>query len=62
MGEMLQVTKGLAVPLKQAASQVYALFARRGAGKSNAAAVLIEALLGQSVQVIILDPAQGGSE
>src|SRR5574342_170196 len=53
----ITLCKGLDLPADQAATERYAFVGRPGSGKSNAAAVLIEALLGQGEQVIIMDPA-----
>jgi hypothetical protein len=53
----IHLAKGLDLPADEAATQRYALVGLPGMGKSNAAGVLIEALLDHKEQVIVLDPA-----
>lgn len=52
---MVKMGRGLQLP-GDAATQVYAFLARRGAGKTYAAGKLAEGLLEAGVQVVVIDP------
>jgi uncharacterized protein len=51
----LRVSADLALPL-DVAGEVIGILAKRGAGKTNTGAVLVEELHGAGVQVVVLDP------
>lgn len=53
----IQLAPGLELPADEAAAQRYSIFGKPGMGKSNFAALLVEALLEAGEQVIIVDPA-----
>lgn len=46
----------LLLPARKAIAQVYAFLARRGAGKTYAAGVLVEQMIDAGAQVVIIDP------
>lgn len=51
----LQLAKGLTLPA-DAVTQTFAIFGKRGSGKTNGATVLVEELLKAHLPVVILDP------
>lgn len=51
----LKISKDFSLPL-ELAGEAIAILAKRGAGKTNTATVLVEELVGQGVQTVILDP------
>lgn len=51
----LRVARGLELPV-DVAGEALAILAKRGAGKTNTATVLVEELHAAGVQVVILDP------
>jgi hypothetical protein len=51
----VRLDSSLSLPL-QIAGEATAILAKRGAGKTNAAKVIVEGLLAEGVQVVILDP------
>lgn len=55
MARTLQLAKNLTLPI-EAVTETFALLAKRGAGKSYAASVLVEQMLEARLQVVILDP------
>lgn len=55
MPESIRITKDLILPLSLF-TDAMAVFGRRGSGKTNTAAVLVEHALDAGVQVVILDP------
>lgn len=46
----------LLLPARKAIAQVYAFLARRGAGKTYAAGVLVEQMIDAGAQVVVIDP------
>jgi hypothetical protein len=52
---VLHLAKGLTLPL-DAVTQTFAIFGKRGSGKTNGATVLVEELLKAHLPVVILDP------
>lgn len=57
MNRFITLAPGLELPVDKAVTQRFVITGSPGSGKSNAAAVLIEAMLAHGEQVIILDPA-----
>jgi len=51
----LHLAEGLDIPL-EAATQTFAILAKRGVGKTHTAVVLVEEMLKAAIQVIVLDP------
>ena len=51
----LHLAKNLTLPL-DAVTQTFAIFGKRGSGKTNGATVLVEELLKAHLPVVILDP------
>lgn len=51
----IKLARGLELPL-DAVTQIFGFIGRRGAGKTYAAGVLAEGLLGRKAQVVVLDP------
>ena len=51
----LRIAQGFALPV-DVAGEAIAILAKRGAGKTNTARVLVEELHGAGVQVVVLDP------
>jgi len=51
----LHLAKDLALPL-DAVTQTFAIFGKRGSGKSNGATVLVEELLTANLPIVVLDP------
>lgn len=55
MKQLLHIAEGFSLPV-EAITQVFAILARRGAGKTYTAAVFAEELLEQNQQVVVIDP------
>lgn len=55
MTKSLHLAKGLVLPA-DAVTQTFAIFGKRGSGKTNGATVLVEELLKAHLPVVILDP------
>jgi hypothetical protein len=55
MTKPLRLAKGLVLPA-DAVTQTFAIFGKRGSGKTNGATVLVEELLKAHLPVVILDP------
>jgi uncharacterized protein len=51
----LQISRELSLPA-EAVSETFAILAKRGAGKTYTAAVLVEELLKAGLQVVVVDP------
>jgi hypothetical protein len=51
----LQLAKNLTLPI-DAVTQTFAIFGKRGSGKTNGATVLVEELLRANLNVVVLDP------
>src|SRR5688572_29435200 len=51
----LRIADGLVLPL-EAITQTFGVLAKRGAGKSNAAAVMAEAMYGAGLPFVVVDP------
>ena len=52
---MIELAPGLDLPL-EVAGEAIGILAKRGAGKTNTAVVLVEELRDAGVQVVVLDP------
>lgn len=55
MARTLRLAKNLALPL-EAVTETFAFLAKRGAGKSYAACVMVERMLAKHLHVVVLDP------
>lgn len=55
MATKIALAKNLSLPI-DAVTETFALLAKRGAGKSYTASVMVEGMLGAGLQVVILDP------
>lgn len=53
--DKIQIAKSLALPI-DAVTETFAFLAKRGAGKSYAASVMVEGMLDLMLQVVVLDP------
>jgi len=51
----LHLAKNLKLPL-DAVTQTFAIFGKRGSGKTNGATVLVEEMLRANLNVVVLDP------
>jgi len=51
----LKLARGLSLPI-EAVTETFAILAKRGAGKSYTASVLVEQMLAAHLQVVVLDP------
>jgi uncharacterized protein len=51
----LQIAKDLSLPTK-AITQTFSILAKRGAGKTYTAAVMVEEMLKAGLQVVVVDP------
>jgi DDE superfamily endonuclease/Helicase HerA, central domain len=56
MSANLKLAPGLAIPAARVGTQTFRILAKRGAGKSNAAAVMAEEMFADGVPFVVVDP------